>query len=109
MEQELLTAPVSYRNAMNTKLRMHRRDLAKLQRDMKTSASGFSTLAAEGAPHGLYSAQNQQSVRAFDMLFVLFECHLTWKDGLNLPYLDVDILYFSALAELLIYLTSLVV
>lgn len=62
MERELLGAPVSYRNTMNTKLRMYRRDLAKLQRDMKSSASGFSNIAAEGSHHGLYSAQNQQSV-----------------------------------------------
>lgn len=62
MEKELLGAPVSYRNTMNTKLRMYRRDLSKLQRDMKTSTSGFSNIASEGSHHGLYSAQNQQSV-----------------------------------------------
>lgn len=62
MEKELRDAPPSYRNTMNTKLRMHRRDLAKLQRDMKSSASGFSNIAAEGSNHGIYSAQNQQSV-----------------------------------------------
>lgn len=62
MEKELLAAPLSYRNTMNTKLRMFRRDLAKLQRDMKSSTSGFSNIAVEGGHHGLYSAQNQQSV-----------------------------------------------
>lgn len=62
MEKELLAAPLSYRNTMNMKLRMFRRDLAKLQRDMKSSTSGFSNIAAEGSQHGLYSAQNQQSV-----------------------------------------------
>lgn len=75
MESELRAAPPSYRNTMSTKLRMYRRDLAKLQRDMNSSASGFSNIAAEGSHHGIYSAQNQQSVSA-DMLLVLFECSL---------------------------------
>uniref|UniRef100_A0A3Q3WBD1 t-SNARE coiled-coil homology domain-containing protein n=1 Tax=Mola mola TaxID=94237 RepID=A0A3Q3WBD1_MOLML len=38
MEDELRAAPPSYRNVMSTKLRLYRRDLGKLQRDMKTSA-----------------------------------------------------------------------
>uniref|UniRef100_A0A3B5L5F5 Vesicle transport through interaction with t-SNAREs 1B n=1 Tax=Xiphophorus couchianus TaxID=32473 RepID=A0A3B5L5F5_9TELE len=37
MEEELRGAPSSYRNAMSAKLRLYRRDLGKLQRDMKTS------------------------------------------------------------------------
>lgn len=61
MEEELRAAPPSYRNTMSTKLRMYRRDLAKLQRDMKSSASG-SAHFAEGSRHGIYSAQNQHSV-----------------------------------------------
>lgn len=63
MEDELRTAPPSYRNAMSTKLRMYRRDLGKLQRDMKSSTSGFgfSRLPDEGG-RGIYSSENQQSV-----------------------------------------------
>ncbi|XP_054470137.1 vesicle transport through interaction with t-SNAREs homolog 1B [Anoplopoma fimbria] len=63
MEEELRAAPSTYRNAMSTKLRMHRRDLGKLQRDMKTSATGFgsSSQTVEGSNHGIYSSQNQQS------------------------------------------------
>ncbi|XP_053192166.1 vesicle transport through interaction with t-SNAREs homolog 1B [Scomber japonicus] len=63
MEDELRTAPSSYRNAMNTKLRMYRRDLSKLQRDIKISTSGFgsSPQAMEGSHHGLYSSENQHS------------------------------------------------
>lgn len=63
MEDELRTAPPSFRNAMSTKLRMYRRDLGKLQRDMKTSTSGFgfSRLPDEGG-RGIYSSENQQSV-----------------------------------------------
>uniref|UniRef100_A0A3Q4M8Y8 Vesicle transport through interaction with t-SNAREs 1B n=1 Tax=Neolamprologus brichardi TaxID=32507 RepID=A0A3Q4M8Y8_NEOBR len=41
MEEELRVAPPSYRNSMSTKLRIYRRDLGKLQRDMKNSAPGF--------------------------------------------------------------------
>lgn len=62
MEEEVRAAPPSYRNTMNTKLRMYRRDVAKLQRDMKSSASGFSNVPSEGSHRGIYSAQNQQSV-----------------------------------------------
>ncbi|XP_008291481.1 vesicle transport through interaction with t-SNAREs homolog 1B [Stegastes partitus] len=63
MEEELRAAPPSYRNAMSTKLRLYRRDLGKLQRDMKSSApgSGFSSQPGQGSHHGIYSSQNQQS------------------------------------------------
>lgn len=64
MEEELRMAPVSYRNAMGTKLRMYRRDLGKLQRDMKNSAPGFgsSSSTVQGSQQGIYSSQNQHSV-----------------------------------------------
>ncbi|XP_022621842.1 vesicle transport through interaction with t-SNAREs homolog 1B [Seriola dumerili] len=63
MEEELRAAPPSYRNAMGTKLRLYRRDLGKLQRDMKTSAPSFgsSSQAVGESHHGIYSSQNQQS------------------------------------------------
>lgn len=64
MEEELRAAPSSYRNAMSTKLRMYRRDLGKLQRDMKNSPPGFSSSSqtVEGSHRAIYSSQNQQSV-----------------------------------------------
>lgn len=64
MEAELRDAPSTHRNVMSTKLRMYRRDLGKLQRDMKNSAPAFgsSGLSVEGSHHGIYSSQNQQSV-----------------------------------------------
>lgn len=64
MEDELRAAPSSYRSAMSTKLRMYRRDLGKLQRDIKLSAPGFgsSYQPVEGSHHGLYSSENQHSV-----------------------------------------------
>lgn len=66
MEEELRVAPSSYRSSMSTKLRIYRRDLGKLQRDMKNSAptfgSSFSpTQPGGGGHHGIYSAQNEQS------------------------------------------------
>nr|XP_046269389.1 vesicle transport through interaction with t-SNAREs homolog 1B [Scatophagus argus] len=62
MEEELRAAPPSYRNAMSTKLRMFRRDLGKLQRDMKTLAPAFGSSKPPGeGNHGIYSSQNQQS------------------------------------------------
>ncbi|XP_020481998.1 vesicle transport through interaction with t-SNAREs homolog 1B [Labrus bergylta] len=62
MEEELRAAPSSHRNAMSTKLRMYRRDLGKLQRDMKVSAPGSGSMAVGGGGHhGIYSSQNQQS------------------------------------------------
>ncbi|KAG8013123.1 Vesicle transport through interaction with t-SNAREs-like protein 1B [Nibea albiflora] len=63
MEVELRSAPSSHRNAMSTKLRMYRRDLGKLEREMKNSAPGFgsSSQSVEGSHHGIYSSQNQHS------------------------------------------------
>ncbi|XP_028251184.1 vesicle transport through interaction with t-SNAREs homolog 1B [Parambassis ranga] len=63
MEEELRAAPSSFRNAMSTKLRLYRRDLGKLQRDMKNSAPSFgsSSQPVQGSHQGIYSSQNQQS------------------------------------------------
>lgn len=85
MEGEVRAAPPSYRNAISTKLRVCRRDLAKLQRDMKSSASGFPHFASEGSRHGAYSAQSQPSVslpltsravRPVDCMKLLHACTL---------------------------------
>lgn len=61
MEDELRMAPTTYRNAMSTKLRLHRRDLGKLQREMKNNSSQLTT---DGRPQGIYSSENQQSTHA---------------------------------------------
>lgn len=61
MEEELRVAPSSFRNAMSTKLRLYRRDLGKLQRDMKNSDPGFGLSSQPGSHQGIYSSQNQQS------------------------------------------------
>ncbi|XP_051946642.1 vesicle transport through interaction with t-SNAREs homolog 1B-like [Xyrauchen texanus] len=62
MEQELFGAPASFRTPMSTKIRMYRRDLAKLQRDIRSSAgaSGFSGYLGD-SKQGIYTEQNDQS------------------------------------------------
>ncbi|XP_056616280.1 vesicle transport through interaction with t-SNAREs homolog 1B [Triplophysa dalaica] len=62
MDQELFGAPSSFRNPMSTKIRLYRRDLAKLQRDIRslTGSSGFSGHFGDGR-QGIYSAENDQS------------------------------------------------
>lgn len=94
MEDELRAAPPSYRNAMSTKVRLYRRDLGKLQRDMKTSTSGFgfSRLPDEGS-RGIYSSENQQSVS-------FCSCHHPERPSvvgflkINSPS-DASVLYFD--------------
>ncbi|KAM9355047.1 LOW QUALITY PROTEIN: vesicle transport through interaction with t-SNAREs homolog 1B [Pholidichthys leucotaenia] len=63
MEDELRVAPPSFRNSMSAKLRLYRRDLGKLQREIKNSTQGFGSpfQSAQGSHHGIYSPQNQQS------------------------------------------------
>lgn len=64
MEQELFGAPSSFRNPMSTKIRLYRRDLAKLQRDIRSLAgsSGFSGQFGDGK-QGIYAAENDQSTQ----------------------------------------------
>ncbi|XP_076013523.1 vesicle transport through interaction with t-SNAREs homolog 1B isoform X2 [Genypterus blacodes] len=81
MEQELRTAPSSFRNTMSTKLRLYRRDLGKLQRDMKNSDLGFGSpsMSVEGSNHGIYSSQNQHSTHVQSQRALL----LQGTDSLN--------------------------
>ncbi|XP_052468781.1 vesicle transport through interaction with t-SNAREs homolog 1B-like [Carassius gibelio] len=61
MEQELFGAPSSFRTPMSTKIRLYRRDLAKLQREIRLSATqGFPSHTGDGR-QGIYAAQNEQS------------------------------------------------
>lgn len=80
MEEELRIAPSSYKNAMSTKLRLYRRDLGKLQRDMKNSEPrlGFSSQPGLGS-QSIYSSQNQQSTHVQSQRALL----LQGSDSLN--------------------------
>ncbi|KAL6105192.1 vti1b [Pungitius sinensis] len=88
MEEELRAAPSSYRNLMSTKLRMYRRDLSKLQRDLKSCTTGFglSSPTVEGSQHALYSSQNQQSTHLQAQRALL----LQGTDSLNNASLSIE-------------------
>ncbi|XP_016325419.1 vesicle transport through interaction with t-SNAREs homolog 1B-like [Sinocyclocheilus anshuiensis] len=61
MEQELFGAPSSFRTPMSTKIRLYRRDLAKLQREIRLSSTpGFSSYTGDGRQE-IYATQNDQS------------------------------------------------
>lgn len=61
MDQELFGAPSSFRTPMSTKVRLYRRDLAKLQRDIRLSATpGLSGQLGDSRP-SVYASQNDQS------------------------------------------------
>ncbi|XP_030626825.1 vesicle transport through interaction with t-SNAREs homolog 1B [Chanos chanos] len=62
MEKELMYAPSSFRNPMSTKVRLYRRDLGKLQRDIRSSEPGQGFSGHPGdSRQGLYAADNDHS------------------------------------------------
>ncbi|XP_053476231.1 vesicle transport through interaction with t-SNAREs homolog 1B [Ictalurus furcatus] len=62
LEQELLSAPPSFRNSMSSKVRLYHRDLGKLQRHMHTSDPGLSLSSRTGdGGYSIYAAQNERS------------------------------------------------
>lgn len=63
MDEELLLAPSSFRNPMSTTMRMYRRDLGKLQRDMKSTDLGLGFGARGESKYGAYTAENEHSTQ----------------------------------------------
>ncbi|XP_005991565.1 vesicle transport through interaction with t-SNAREs homolog 1B [Latimeria chalumnae] len=61
MEKELKNAPPSFRNQMISKIRSYRRDLTKLQRDLKSTDLGLGPSARGDYRYGIYSTENEQS------------------------------------------------
>ncbi|XP_056327268.1 vesicle transport through interaction with t-SNAREs homolog 1B [Danio aesculapii] len=61
MDQELFGAPSSFRTPMSTKIRLYRRDLAKLQRDIRLSATPGLSGQLGDSRLGVYASQNDQS------------------------------------------------
>ncbi|XP_012679099.1 vesicle transport through interaction with t-SNAREs homolog 1B [Clupea harengus] len=62
MDRELIGAPSSFRNPMSTKVRMYRRDLGKLQRDVRSSDQGSGLAVRPGeSRQGIYATQNDHS------------------------------------------------
>ncbi|KAJ8289110.1 hypothetical protein COCON_G00017690 [Conger conger] len=80
MDKELQGAPSSFRNAMSSKLRLYRRDLGKLQRDMKSSDLGLGIAGRSGdGRHSVYGSQNQHSTQVQSQRALL----LQGTDSLN--------------------------
>ncbi|KAL2099183.1 hypothetical protein ACEWY4_005663 [Coilia grayii] len=62
MDRELIGAPSAFRNAMSTKIRLYRRDLGKLQRDVRSSDLGTGLASRPGeSRQGIYATQNDHS------------------------------------------------
>ncbi|KAG5266091.1 hypothetical protein AALO_G00249700 [Alosa alosa] len=62
MDRELIGAPPSFRNPMSTKIRLYRRDLGKLQRDVRSSDQGSGLAGRPGENRqGIYASQNDHS------------------------------------------------
>ncbi|NP_001279174.1 vesicle transport through interaction with t-SNAREs homolog 1B [Callorhinchus milii] len=59
MEKELRNAPQSYRNQMTNKIRSYKRDVSKLQRDVRSSDLGYS--APRDFKYNTYNAENEES------------------------------------------------
>ncbi|XP_048456110.1 vesicle transport through interaction with t-SNAREs homolog 1B [Rhincodon typus] len=57
MEKELRKAPLSFRNPMNTKIRSYRKDVSKLQQDVRSNGYGLRS----DVKYTEYSAENEQS------------------------------------------------
>ncbi|KAK2853172.1 hypothetical protein Q7C36_008373 [Tachysurus vachellii] len=62
MEQELLSAPSTFKTSMSSKVRLYHRDLGKLQRlaHAPDTGFGFPTRTGDGG-YGIYAAQNEHS------------------------------------------------
>uniref|UniRef100_W5NA16 Vesicle transport through interaction with t-SNAREs 1B n=1 Tax=Lepisosteus oculatus TaxID=7918 RepID=W5NA16_LEPOC len=63
MEKELIGAPPSFQNPMTTKIRIYRRDLGKLQREMKSSDLGLGFGVRGEGRYGVFAAENEQSTQ----------------------------------------------
>nr|XP_033808005.1 vesicle transport through interaction with t-SNAREs homolog 1B isoform X1 [Geotrypetes seraphini] len=61
MEEELKYAPVIFRNQMMTKLRSYKKDLGKLQRDMRSTDLGVGPASRNDIRYGIYNTENEQS------------------------------------------------
>ncbi|KAJ1103883.1 hypothetical protein NDU88_001304 [Pleurodeles waltl] len=61
MEGELKYAPAFFRSQMMTKLRSYKKDLGKLQRDVRSTDLGVGPGARQNTNYGMYSPENEQS------------------------------------------------
>ncbi|XP_038621374.1 vesicle transport through interaction with t-SNAREs homolog 1B isoform X2 [Tachyglossus aculeatus] len=63
MEEELRGAPLAFRNSMMTKLRAYKKDLAKLQREMRSAPPVSGPGARRDAKYGDYALENEQAAQ----------------------------------------------
>ncbi|XP_068951014.1 vesicle transport through interaction with t-SNAREs homolog 1B isoform X2 [Petaurus breviceps papuanus] len=77
MEEELRYAPLSFRNPMMTKLRSYHRDLAKLQRDVRSTP--LIMLPGGDSRYGAYAIENEHMNRLHSQRVLL----LQGTDSLN--------------------------
>ncbi|XP_067895535.1 vesicle transport through interaction with t-SNAREs homolog 1B [Heterodontus francisci] len=59
MEKEIRNAPLSYRNQMNIKIRSYRKDVSKVQRDVRSNDIGYGVRS--DIKYTMYSAENEQN------------------------------------------------
>ncbi|XP_067847455.1 vesicle transport through interaction with t-SNAREs homolog 1B [Heptranchias perlo] len=84
MEKELRNAPLSYRNQMTIKIRSYRKDVSKLQRDVRSSDLGYG--ARSDFKYAMYSTENEQSSHLVSQRALL----LQGTDSLNQATQSID-------------------
>ncbi|MEE6492059.1 hypothetical protein FKM82_016462 [Ascaphus truei] len=80
MEEELKYAPAPFRNQMLSKLRSHKKDLVKLQREARSTDLGVGPgMASHHHNRGVYSLENEQSTHLQSQRALLYQ----GSDSLN--------------------------
>ncbi|XP_075469632.1 vesicle transport through interaction with t-SNAREs homolog 1B isoform X3 [Ascaphus truei] len=74
MEEELKYAPAPFRNQMLSKLRSHKKDLVKLQREARSTDLGVGPgMASHHHNRGVYSLENEQSTHLQSQRALLYQ------------------------------------
>ncbi|XP_078419359.1 vesicle transport through interaction with t-SNAREs homolog 1B [Cetorhinus maximus] len=84
MEKEITKAPHLYRNQMNIKIRSYRKDVSKLQRDIRSNDIGYGVRS--DVKYTVYNAENEQSNYLASQRALL----LQGTDGLNRATQSID-------------------
>ncbi|GCB60291.1 vesicle transport through interaction with t-SNAREs homolog 1B isoform X2 [Scyliorhinus torazame] len=84
MENEIKNAPPAYRNQMNVKIRSYRKNVSKLQRDVRSNDIGYGMRS--DVKYIVYNAENEQSNYSSSQRALL----LQGTDGLNRATQSID-------------------
>uniref|UniRef100_UPI00398E42D5 vesicle transport through interaction with t-SNAREs homolog 1B n=1 Tax=Pristiophorus japonicus TaxID=55135 RepID=UPI00398E42D5 len=84
MEKEMRNAPLLYRNQMNIKIRSYRKDVSKLQRDVRSNDIEYGVRS--DFKYAVYSAENEQSSHLSSQRALL----LQGTDSLNRATQSID-------------------